>query len=213
MSYFKKPIRTVVVEEQTLFGKALCDILSSDNDVTVVAETPHLDSVDIPELDPDLIALDVDVPSVDLGETIHHCRELAPRAHIIVLSMRMQPEALQSCLAAGADGYFVKDADAREFIRAVKTVTNGETYVDPRVAGAILRRRGATNHRAELNELSAREIEVLRLIAEGLSNKEIGNRMQLSHKTVKNHVSNILSKLNISARTRAAVHALKVGLI
>jgi len=125
--------------------------------------------------------------------------------------MRLQAELMQRCLAAGAEGYIVKDVTPAELLRAVKMVADGETYVDPRVAGGLLRRRSISNGRPDLDELSVRETEVIRLIAKGLSNKEISGRLNLSEKTVKNHISRIFSKLNICARAQAAVHAIRMG--
>jgi DNA-binding NarL/FixJ family response regulator len=127
--------------------------------------------------------------------------------------MRQQPEIMQRCLAAGAEGYIIKDVTPAELMRAVKMVAGGDAYVDPRVAGGLLRRRSLSNGRPDLDELSVRETEVIRLIAEGLSNKEISARLSLSEKTVKNHISRIFSKLNIYARAQAAVHAIKIGLV
>ena len=126
--------------------------------------------------------------------------------------MRPQAELMQRCLAAGAEGYIVKDVTPAELLRAVKMVAEGDTYVDPRVAGGLLRRRSISNGRPDLDELSVRETEVVRLIAEGLSNKEISARLGLSEKTVKNHISRIFSKLNICARAQAAVHAIRMGI-
>ncbi|MGH7756910.1 MAG: response regulator transcription factor, partial [Vulcanimicrobiaceae bacterium] len=109
--------------------------------------------------------------------------------------------------------YIVKDISPGELIRAVKTVASGESYVDPRVAGGLLRRRNTAAGRTEIAELSAREAEVIKLIAEGLANKQISARLNLSEKTVKNHISRIFSKLNINARTQAAVHAIRAGIV
>jgi DNA-binding NarL/FixJ family response regulator len=157
--------------------------------------------------------LDLDGRAVELTEALALCRQAAPQARVCVLSMRPQPELMQRCLAAGAEGYIIKDVTPAELMRAVKMVAAGETYVDPRVAGGLLRRRSMSNGRPDLDELSVRETEVIRLIAEGLSNKEISARLNLSEKTVKNHISRIFSKLNIFARAQAAVHAIKIGLV
>jgi DNA-binding NarL/FixJ family response regulator len=119
---------------------------------------------------------------------------------------------LQRCLNAGADGYIVKDIIPAELIRALKLIASGESFVDARIAGRLLRRQNVTRGRLENSELSARETDVIRLIAEGLSNKEISARLNLSEKTVKNHISRIFSKLHIGARTQAAVHAIKSGI-
>jgi DNA-binding NarL/FixJ family response regulator len=105
----------------------------------------------------------------------------------------------------------VKDVSPAEFIRALKLVGSGQTYVDARLAGGLLRKRGGGGK--DIMGLSVRETEVLQLIAEGLANKQIGVRLGLSEKTVKNHISRIFSKLDISARTQAAVHAIRVGIV
>jgi DNA-binding NarL/FixJ family response regulator len=120
---------------------------------------------------------------------------------------------MQRCLSNGAEAYIVKDISPPELLRAIKTVADGQSYVDPRVAGGLLRRRSLNAGKPDIMELSAREAEVLKLIAEGLANKQISARLHLSEKTVKNHVSRIFSKLNISARTQAAVHAIRAGIV
>lgn len=205
--------RIYVIEGQVLFGKALCQVFSLDPTLQIVGDSETVYTAALAKAKPDLILLDVDGGAVELGEALAACREAAPQARVCVLSMRPQAEMMQCCLAAGADGYIIKDVTPAELIRAVKMVAAGDTYVDPRVAGGLLRRRSMSNGRPDINELSVRETEVIRLIAEGLSNKEISARLNLSEKTIKNHVSRIFSKLNIYARTQAAVHAIKMGLV
>jgi DNA-binding NarL/FixJ family response regulator len=127
--------------------------------------------------------------------------------------MHLSSEMMQRCLNNCAEAYIVKDISPAELLRAIKTVADGQSYVDPRVAGGLLRRRSLNAGKPDIMELSAREAEVLKLIAEGLANKQISARLHLSEKTVKNHVSRIFSKLNISARTQAAVHAIRAGIV
>lgn len=206
-------VRLYVIEGQVLFGKALCQVFSLNQGLQIVGDSDTVDRAALAKANPDLILLDIDGGAVEVGEALAICRESAPNARVCVLSMRQQPEMMQCCLAAGAEGYIIKDVTPPELIRAVKIVAAGETYVDPRIAGDLLRRRSRSNGRADINELSIRETEVIRLIAEGLSNKEISARLSLSEKTIKNHVSRIFSKLNIYARTQAAVHAIKMGLV
>lgn len=213
MDVMTSTIRVVVVEGQALFGKALCQVLATDRSIEVVGDAESVAAAPLAALHPDLVILDLDGHAVELGEAMRQCRTAAPNARICVLSAHLQPEVMQRCLTAGADGYIVKDVTPAELIRAVKTLAGGASYVDPRIAGHVLRRRSLSNGRADLNELSMRETEVVRLIAEGLSNKEISARLKLSEKTVKNHISRIFSKLNITARTQAAVHAIKTGLV
>ncbi|MBV8149565.1 MAG: response regulator transcription factor [Candidatus Eremiobacteraeota bacterium] len=206
-------IRLYVIEGQVLFGKALCQVFSLEPDIQIVGDSDSVSAPALTKARPDLILLDLDGSAVELTEALTLCRESVPQARVCVLSMRPQPEIMQRCLAAGAEGYIIKDITPAELMRAVKMVAAGETYVDPRVAGGLLRRRSMSNGRPDLDELSVRETEVIRLIAEGLSNKEISARLNLSEKTVKNHISRIFSKLNIYARAQAAVHAIKMGLV
>lgn len=205
--------RIYVIEAQVLFGKALCQVFSTDPTLQIVGDSDSVMPTALVKAKPDVVLIDVDGGALEVGEALASCREAAPQAKVCVLSMRPQAEMMQCCLAAGADGYIIKDVTPAELIRAVKIVAGGDTYVDPRVAGGLLRRRSLSNGRPDLNELSVRETEVIRLIAEGLSNKEISSRLNLSEKTIKNHVSRIFSKLNIYARTQAAVHAIKMGLV
>jgi DNA-binding NarL/FixJ family response regulator len=188
-------------------------VISADTYRLFVIEGQALFGSAITRSRPDIVLLDLDGISSGLLEAIESCRQAMPSARLCALTMRPSPEIMQRCLAAGADGYVVKDVTPLELINAVKLVARGETYVDPRVAGGLLRRRSSNPRRADLNELSTRETEVIRLIAEGLSNKEISARLNLSEKTIKNHISRIFSKLNIYARAQAAVHAIKMGLL
>ncbi len=208
-----KAIRLIVIEGQTLFAKALCKVLAADEELKVVADARSIADVQLASLQPDLIMIDLDGHAVEIADAIRQCREQVPRAGVCVLSTHLQPEVMQRCLSAGADGYVAKDVVPAELIRAVKSIASGISYVDPRIAGGLLRRRSLLNGRPDLDELSPRETEIIRLIAGGLSNKEISSRLKLSEKTVKNHISRIFSKLNITARTQAAVHAIKTGMV
>jgi DNA-binding NarL/FixJ family response regulator len=213
VAFVNNVIRLYVIEGQVLFGKALCQVFAIEPDISVVGDADSVSAPSLAKARPDLILLDLDGRADELTEALALCRQAAPQARICVLSMRLQAELMQRCLAAGAEGYIIKDVTPAELMRAVKMVAAGETYVDPRVAGGLLRRRSMSNGRPDLDELSVRETEVIRLIAEGLSNKEISARLNLSEKTVKNHISRIFSKLNIFARAQAAVHAIKIGLV
>jgi DNA-binding NarL/FixJ family response regulator len=206
-------LRVAVIESQVLFAKALCGIFSDDADFKVVGDFRTPVAAPLQAANPDLIVLDLDGQPVDIAQTLGVCKEFAPKARVCVLSMNLSPEIMQRCLSNGAEAYIVKDISPAELLRAVKTVAEGQSYVDPRVAGGLLRRRSMNGGKPDIMELSAREAEVLKLIAEGLANKQISARLHLSEKTVKNHVSRIFSKLNISARTQAAVHAIRAGIV
>ncbi len=206
-------LRVAVVESQVLFAKALSGIFADDGAFVVVGDyrTPAAEA--LRATSPELIVLDLDGQGADVAQTIGTCTSASPGARVCVLSMHLSPDMMQRCLSHGAEAYIVKDISPAELVRAVKTVAEGQSYVDPRVAGGLLRRRSLNGGKPDITELSAREGEVLKLIAEGLANKQISARLHLSEKTVKNHVSRIFSKLNITARTQAAVHAIRAGIV
>jgi DNA-binding NarL/FixJ family response regulator len=207
-----RTIRVVIIESQALFAKALCLALKSDPEFDIRGDADSVRSASLQKWRPDLVLLDLDGHPIDVEETMENIREQAPGARVCVLSAKVEPVVMRRVLAAGAEGYIVKDITLVELVRAMKTVAAGSSYVDPRIAGGLLRRAGTNERRTALYDLSDREVDIVRLIAEGLSNKEISGRLILSEKTVKNHISRIFSKLNISARTQAAVYAMKIGL-
>jgi two-component system response regulator DegU len=209
MTVATKPLRVCIVEKQLLFGKAVAQALSSDTDVRVVGIVPDREASILKREPIDVVVIDID--SDDIDDVVEYFREHLPSTRICALSMQTQPELLQHCLSAGADAYIVKDSSLQELITAIKTLGEGSSYVDPRVAATLLRRRGPAN-RMNANQLSPRETDIIRLIAQGLSNRDIGRRLILSEKTVKNHVSHIFSKLHFTTRSQAAVHAIRNGL-
>jgi DNA-binding NarL/FixJ family response regulator len=205
-------IRLALIEGQALFAKALSAVFSADEELTVVADYRSPAGAPLGSQRLDVIVLDIDGQTTDAGDLLRACLDASPGAHICVLSIHASPELMQRCLSFGASGYVVKDVQPPELIRAVKAIVAGHSYVDPRIAGGLLR-NSVSRGRVDVNELSAREVEVVKLIAEGLANKEISARLHLSEKTVKNHISRIFSKLNVNARTQAAVHAIRTGLV
>jgi DNA-binding NarL/FixJ family response regulator len=182
-----------------------------DPSIQVVGDCDNVSETFVRSTRPDLILIDID-GGVDLTEAVRISRAAAPTVKICALSMNLQPDVMQRCLNTGVDGYLVKDLTPNEFLHAIKSVAGGETYVDPRIAGRLLRRRSSSNRFPDPCDLSAREIEVVRLIVAGMSNKEISASLHLSEKTIKNHVSRIFTKFNCTARTQAAVFALRSGL-
>jgi two-component system response regulator DegU len=203
-------IKVLVVQSQSLFAKALSHLLSIDRTLDVLGDVEDLNAATIEALAPEVILLDLEDPLLELESALEACRQHSSSARICILSSHLKPEVMQRCLAAGADGYVAKDVSPSELSRALHAIAGGASYVDPRVAGGMLRRRG--NNGDQKEELSPRELEIVRLIAAGLSNKEIGQRLFLTEKTVKNHTSRIFAKLNVVARTQVAVHAIRSGL-
>jgi two-component system, NarL family, response regulator DevR len=205
------PLRIFIIEKQALFGKAIAQVLSGDPDITIVGLAQDRESVRLEDANPDVILLDIDDNTTEIDNAVEDCHNRCPSASICLLSMYPQPDLMQRCLSAGADGYVVKDSSLQELVTAIKTIGDGSSYVDPRVAATLLRRR-TPPHVPYSHQLSPRETDIIRLIAQGLSNRDIGQRLVLSEKTVKNHVSRIFSKLHFTARSQAAVHAIRNGL-
>jgi DNA-binding NarL/FixJ family response regulator len=204
------PLRVCIVEKQLLFGKAMAHALAADSNIAIVGLAADGEAALLLTEQPDVIVMDVDNVN-DVAEAIACFRSRFPTIRVCALSMHSRPDLLQHCLSAGADAYIVKDSSLQELAAAIVTLGEGSSYVDPRVAGDLLRRR-VSSQRTSTSALSPREMDIIRLIAQGMSNRDIGQRLVLSEKTVKNHVSHILSKLNFTTRSQAAVHAVRNGL-
>jgi two-component system, NarL family, response regulator DegU len=206
-------VRIAVLEEQALFRKALCQVLAKDDRFKVLVESLETSDVHkIAAAKPDLTLFDVDFQKGDPVDTVKALREAHPTGKICLLSMNAQQALLERSLVYGLEGYLIKDIGLMDLSRALLAINNGDFYVDPRLAGSMLRRISERRHKGDPSELSERETDVIQLIALGLSNKQISERLFLSEKTVKNHISRIFSKLNVTARTQAAIYAIKIGL-
>ncbi len=205
------PLRTFVVERQALIAKALHSFLNQNPLIVVVGDGPSVRTEDMQRTRPDLIVFGLDNATHDVGEALTLARSVLPNVRFCVLSSYANPDVMQRSIASGADGCVVKDVSPSELDVAFRVLASGSSYVDPRVAGGMLKRRSVSTAGSAISDLTGREADILRLIAGGLSNKEISARLRLSEKTIKNYVSRIFSKLNVSARTQAAVYAIKAG--
>ena len=204
-------IRIAIVSEQRVFGESLAYAL---DDYAIFS----IDAVVRAPGDAGLRSARIAVVIIDLeglGEMIEDAvptlRENAPRAGIIVLSSRTNPETLHRSIESGADGHVSKEKGLVELRRAICCVADGINYVDPRPPAKI----ASVHETVEpvIARLSSRERDVLRLLAEGYANRDIAIALNVAHKTVKNHVSNILSKLQTTSRTQAVIHALRTGIV
>lgn len=207
------PLRTFVVERQALIAKALHSFLSQNALIRMVGDAPSVRAEDMQRTRPDLIVYGLDNATHDVTEALAVARSVVPNVRFCVLSSYANPDVMQRSIASGADGFIVKDVTPGELDVAFRVLASGSSYVDPRVAGGMLKRRYVTSSGTgtAISELTAREADILRLIATGFSNKEISVKLKLSEKTIKNYVSRIFSKLNVTARTQAAVYAIKAG--
>lgn len=161
---------------------------------------------------PDVAVLDLDFQSDNHRDLLRRLRGIAPNVKVCALAFQSLPATIRQCLNLGAGGFLLKDCTVEELCRAIRAVARDEVFIDPRVAGALLRR---DDERAVPGpwSLSEREVDVIRLIAVGLTNRQIASDLRLSEKTVKNHVSHIFRKLKVTARTQAAIQAIAEGLL
>jgi DNA-binding NarL/FixJ family response regulator len=209
-----KPIRILLAEDQTLMRQGLKTILELESDFQVLHEASDGQQATRLALQsrPDIILMDIQMPQmngVDATATI--CRAW-PRARIIILTTFDRDDYVFQGVRAGAVGYLLKDVPAQTLIETIRRVHDGEIFIQPEIASRTL--RIALHSPAELVEpLSDREREVLVMLAQGIPNKEIADKLRLAEGTVKNHVSNILGKLQAQNRTEAADIARKKGLI
>jgi DNA-binding NarL/FixJ family response regulator len=209
-----RPIRLFVVDPQPLIAAALSQLFSTCEGLHMVGTSQRVKSLTLRTVCPDVIVLAHEHGATDMCEMIAVCKETVPNAKICVVSCHAHPELLQRVLDAGADGYSIKDVEPNEMMNAIKTIATGTMYVDPRVGGFLLRHRGSAtrNRPGQRDNLSSRESEIVKLIADGMTNREISCALDLSEKTVKNHVSRIFGKLQITSRTQAVVHAIRTGI-
>ncbi|MFE6228639.1 MULTISPECIES: response regulator transcription factor [unclassified Streptomyces] len=209
-----KPIRVLLVDDHQVVRRGLRTFLEVQDDIEVVGEAA--DGAEgvarAEELRPDVVLMDVKMPGTDGIEALKRLRALANPAKVLVVTSFTEQRTVVPALRAGASGYVYKDVDPDALAGAIRSVHAGHVLLQPEVAGALLAQdepQGGTGRGTTLTE---REREVLGLIADGRSNREIARALVLSEKTVKTHVSNILMKLDLADRTQAALWAVRHGL-
>lgn len=208
------PIRVLIVEDHPVVRQGLRGFLETCGDIEVVAEAEDgIQAVVLArDLVPDVILMDLLMPKMDGVEAIDQIMAFSPAAHIVVLTSYTEDEYLFPAMRAGALGYLLKDVEPAELASAIRTAAHGQATLHPSVAARLVQGVGHADDDS-LADLSERELEVLRLIARGQSNREIAEALTIAEGTVKSHVSNILSKLHLAHRTQAALYALRRRLV
>ncbi len=207
-------VRVFLVDDHEVVRRGLIDLLGTDPDLDVVGEAGSVAEAmtRIPAVRPDVAVLDIRLPD---GNGIELCRDLLsrmPELRCLMLTSYTSDEAMLNAILAGASGYVIKDIKGMELARAVKDVGAGRSLLDNRAAAALMAKlRGSDDKPDPLSGLTDQELTLLSLIGEGLTNKQIADRMFLAEKTVKNYVSRLLAKLGMQRRTQAAVFATKLG--
>ncbi len=205
-------IRIVIADDHAVVRQGLRMLLSLDPELDIVGEAANGQQAlqAAHELHPDVVLMDLMMPVMDGIEAIGRVRKELPETEVVALTSVLEDTTVIGAIRAGAIGYLLKDSGSDELVRAIKAAVNGQVQLSPQAAAYLMREVRAPE---PVDELTDRELDVLRLLAAGLSNKEIAYSLTIGEKTVKTHVSNILSKMNVVSRTQAALHAVKMGLV
>ena len=214
-------IRVVIVDDHALFRRGLELVLSEEPDIKVVGEAADgIEAVHrAEEMAPDVVVMDVRMPRSTGIEAARRIRERLPETKVIMLTVSDSEEDLYAAVKAGASGYLLKEISIEELADAVRAVARGHSLISPSMASKLLTEFNALvqqaeeRHRSLLPSLTARELDVLKLVAKGLSNREISEELYISENTVKNHVRNILEKLHLHSRMEAVVYAMREKLL
>jgi NarL family two-component system response regulator LiaR len=210
-----KPIRILIVDDHAVVREGLCAFIQIKPDMQVVGEAADgIEALEkAGELDPDVILLDIVMPRLDGIGTIEGLKEQGSQARILVITSFAEDEQIFPAIKAGALGYLLKDSQPQELIQAIRCVYRGEPSLHPTIA---LKLMDEVNQETELppteEPLTERELEVLKLIAQGFTNREISEQLHLTERTVGNYACNILDKLHLANRTQAALYALRTGI-
>jgi two-component system, NarL family, response regulator LiaR len=214
-----EPITVLLVDDHAMVRQGVRAFLETQPDITVVAEAASGEEAvrEAAEHAPDVTLMDLIMPGTDGVEATRRLKDRSPRTRVVVLTSYHDDEHIFPAIRAGALSYVLKEVGPEELADAVRKAAAGEAVLHPRVAARVVRElHGADDVSGAPNayrELSDRELEVLRLIADGLANAEIAAQLYVSEKTVKSHVGNILSKLHLADRTQAAVYAWRQGVV
>ncbi|ALU93090.1 MULTISPECIES: response regulator [Streptomyces] len=210
-----KIIRVLLVDDHQVVRRGLRTFLEIQEDIEVVGEAS--DGAEgvarAEELRPDVVLMDIKMPGTDGIEALRRLRELDNPAKVLIVTSFTEQRTVVPALRAGASGYVYKDVDPDALAGAIRSVHAGHVLLQPEVAGALLAQEDAGTGTGRGSTLTEREREVLGLIADGRSNREIARALVLSEKTVKTHVSNILMKLDLADRTQAALWAVRHGAV
>jgi two-component system, NarL family, response regulator LiaR len=208
-------ISVLIVDDHAIVRQGLRTYLDLQPDIEVVGEAASGNEAVrvVRDTLPDIVLMDLVMPNGDGVEATRMVKDLSPSTRVIVLTSFSEDEKVFASIKAGAQGYLMKDVLPQDLVRAIRTVHRGEAQLDPEIARKLMQEFTNPQPTAPKHDLTDRELEVLRLIAHGKSNKEISDDLVLSEKTVKTHVSNILQKLHLSDRTQAAVYALRQKIV
>ena len=209
-------VKIMIADDHSMIREGLKNLLELDGDIQVIAEA--VDGEDCLEklqlVKPDVLLLDINMPKKNGLEVLKSLKSCRSKLKVLVLTVHNETEYLMKAVDIGVNGYVLKDSESAELKKAIFIVADGETYIQPSLIPALNAKMIETNKDAEkIKSLTKRELDVLKLLAVGMFNKEVGKRLEISERTVKNHVSNIFKKLGVTDRTQAAVFAIRNNLV
>jgi NarL family two-component system response regulator LiaR len=208
-------IRVLIVDDHAIVREGQMALIDTEPGMEVVGEAKDgVEAVGLAaSLQPDVILMDLEMPRKGGIEAISEIKAENPENHILVLTSFTEDEKVFAAIKAGALGYLLKDSSPQEILDAIRTVHQGETTMHPAIAKKLMRELQRSSNLTPTEEpLTAREVEILKLVAKGLSNQDIAEFLVISERTVRTHVTNILGKLHLANRTQAALYALREGL-
>jgi DNA-binding NarL/FixJ family response regulator len=208
-----EPVRVLIADDHPLFREGVAHSLAAEPDLTVVGQAASGEEALrlARDLLPDVALLDIAMPGSGGLAASSEIAIACPATKVVMLTVSEHEDDLLAAFKAGARGYVLKGVSARELANIIRAVANGEVYVSPSLAAGMLVELTRNRPPDPLNELTEREREILRLVAEGLTNREIGERLHLAEKTVKHYMTNVLGKLHVRSRVEAALLAVRRG--
>lgn len=209
-------IKIMIADDHNLLREGLKQLLEFDGSMEIIAEAS--DGVECLEIlqtvNPDVLLLDINMPLKNGIEVLEELKVSKPDLKILILTVHGEVEYLIKAIDIGADGYIMKDSESSELKRAINEILSGEKYIQPSLIPMLNSKLANRDvDKDKLNSLTSREMEVLVQVANGMFNKEIATNLNISERTVKNHISNIFKKIDVSDRTQAAVFAIKNNLV
>ena len=209
-------IRIMITDDHSMIREGLKNLLELDGEIEVIAEAENGEDClkKLETITPDVLLLDINMPKKNGLEVLKSLKSKKSKLKVLVLTVHNEIEYLMKAVDIGVNGYVLKDSESAELKKAIFTVAEGESYIQPSLIPALNAKMIETNKDAEkIKSLTKRELDVLKLLAVGMYNKEVGKRLEISERTVKNHVSNIFKKLGVTDRTQAAVFAIRNNLV
>ncbi|MBN1219330.1 MAG: response regulator transcription factor [Anaerolineae bacterium] len=213
------PIRILIADDHTMVRQGLSQLCNAEADMEVIGqaadgqEACRMTSL----VEPDVVVMDINMPVLDGVQATRYITKENPDIGVIILTMYRQDQHVFEAIKAGARAYLLKDADSDELLRAIRTVAGGEALLDSSIALKMMdefrRLQGDPVGADGITQLTERELDILRLVAQGLENIEIGDQLGLSEKTIRNRLTTIFEKLHVNNRIQAALYALRQGLV